>query len=668
MEEKNVKEEIKKNISFLKNLKFPKRRWIILGLILLIVAFLLLDYLRFQINPNPVVGQVINTKNEPVEGAIITSGNYASESRADGLFRIKAKKSDTLSISAIGYETQTIKAEAQKATLTPLKPGNIRLVVVDPQNKEISDALVYRLDPNTSVPVDIKLSDNRGSVLFLNIPSGQAAFVILHPDYGVGWVETALDPGGYSRPVVRLQKVELEKKSAFRLINQAFAQGLSQPAPSPRLDLSQGKIVYEIKDVQKIGENSYEITDKSITVLTINDNSFDWKEYTQKIQILERERAALEQKGFDYDEAKNLQKFLGEQGLSNNLQAIRITPQWKDASNTYVEYGAKTLHYNPQTQKVDFESSIQPNEVYVSKTNVFRVEIKNPNPMDTMTVLQRRHYANRQIQLMNPNNYYATSLAEIPKAEEYVKNTGGIVIFDDPRRTVCCRGKEVDSRSAGDILSESGSNNTPPSPITIRDINNDKTSFTFNPVTFDFGPDLTAFQKIKKNNPRLEFTDKDGSKVSIIDVPPPHPDDAPTDFIAGGFFENSSEARDAFKTGSPKYQENWNNYLYMKANNSQISGGDRAAIDLYRDLRRNIGWDTGFRLNPASYNTEELSREIDSSTSDSEASPDELNQEGTEETTEPIPTEEPITQAPLPTSGQSSSSSCPPGAQYTCSR
>lgn len=646
-----------------KKFKIPRLRWIVLGIILIVVAVLVVDYMQVILRPPQLMGQVLDSDGLPVEGATIFTDGKVALSGPEGVFRIQARVSDKLTVSAFGYEQQNVSGKNQQIKLASLQPANVRVLVVDTNNKELEKALVVRLDPNTSIPMDEKLTDNLGSAMFLDIPSGQASFVVVHPDYGIGWLKTAVEPGEYIRPVVALGKIEGEKSTSFEnknsgsIVKRAYAQSEKPTLGYHDIDERNQQNYFQFQSVRPVAgfENMYEVTNETWTLVAVSYDFIKLRQYMHELETLQNAKASGNQE-LERMTAVNMNKYLIQQGISSPVSTIVIRPVFNDTSVDYENgytYDFDPVSGAPRKYTAD--------AVILKQANSYFVEVKSPSSADVSAYLQTQHAIHQRAQGIDPVT--ATNWSQISGKNNFSPGTDNAISLDPPHMTVCCKGKNTYSGESGNIPAEASSNNTPPSPINVADVQNNKISYTYNAALYEFGADLTVGQEFKAENPNLEFTDKSGKTKSMFDLPTPHPADAPADFILDAF-AGAGNAASEFYANPDAYNQKWADYLYAKTYNTTNVEG-KTISELYNELADSIGFNSNVHANPSSYDDMfDSAPEVDiPPTSDNE------NDER-EETTEDIPPEEEITVTPeTPTKQPSSGSSdCPPGAQFTCSR
>src|SRR3989344_3479049 len=195
---------VRKDVSFITKLRAIKKKWLFIGggvLLLLLVGIITNIFSKTssdnvlpsepQEGESIVAGTVSDEQGNPVDGARVVGKNHMVATAPDGTFVIPAKTDENLTASAFGYESTTASASNPDVQLTVLAGGTVRISVIDKDRNPLEDSLVVRLDPNTGAPVSEAITDQYGSAFFADIPSGQAAFIVLRPGYGVGWAELA---------------------------------------------------------------------------------------------------------------------------------------------------------------------------------------------------------------------------------------------------------------------------------------------------------------------------------------------------------------------------------------------------------------------------------------------------------------------------------------------
>lgn len=561
-----------------KNPVFKRLAFILIPLsVLLLAVYLVADYIKNDVlKPDITYGSVLHENGDPFDGAFVSANGKLTATAPDGKFQIAAQKTDTLTVSAFGYEPTTILASEIVATLTPLPLASARVVVVDPENHELENALVVRLDPNSSAPLEERVTDSDGSALFLDILSGQVMLVVLHPDYGIGWVETALNPKGFARPIVQLQPVAGEEVSILKpsFIKPALAQGTRTPqASGPNAVQSRFDLVYELGDAYQTGDNTFEVALQVRTTVAASYNQDKLREYISQRRQLEQESKA--ERGadygyFTYDDHTRIQQQLIEKGYISPVTTFKIIPKSTktdfeiDTAFQY-EYDYDTGKSHPIGTTVD--------EI---RQNLYEVHILGmDNAAEVMGFIDKLH-----AQAPNGQMRSLTGWSQFPAARDFIKQNGGKIKMELDFSNNCCSITNF----------EISSNNTKPNPITIQDIRNPEISYTFKPYISspfgqfggEVGQDTTQLQQFKSDNPRLEFTATDGRRVSLLDIPVPDPDYAPADFMLG-FFDNPGDAGNQFSSHNSLYNERWQQYLGMNLHNWLLES-ETVATSMYDEI------------------------------------------------------------------------------------
>ncbi|MCR4263148.1 MAG: carboxypeptidase-like regulatory domain-containing protein [Candidatus Roizmanbacteria bacterium] len=487
-----------------------------------------------------IQGKVMDQNGEPIDGAIITGSDTTAMTFPDGTFTIPSTTNDTFAVSAFGYETTHVSASEPSVTLSALAPGTVRLVVIGPENQELRDTLVYRLNANTFVPVSIGLTDQSGEIVFQNIPSGQAAFAVLHPDYGFGWLVTSLDPGEAIRPVIRFMPVTEERESARtdpKFINTAYAQ-----APTNSAFSVSGKIGYRIATDEKLDDNTYSVVQQSETILAIGTDKDHLQRYIELIKGINTDNKSI----FNYDYAGEAMQKIYEvrekEGIQSPITIIRISQSPSDEMKYQIDYGWKQ----------------DGQETYVARKidqRNYLVEIKRPTTEEAMSFLQARYAQNEAIRATLVS-WSQVSGPDLASAE--------ILSIDPTHRSVCCYRPEVQGESTEGISIEASSNETPPSNITLTKPDNtaEYLKYSHKEINEMFGrPNLvTVANSILEENPTLTFVDETGNEFSFLDVTAPNPNDAPPAFLLD-FFENRSKAVSNYLDDKVSYQRKWKQFM-----------------------------------------------------------------------------------------------------------
>lgn len=599
------KASINKLLMFIRQIKewfkskplFQKVLIIFAGISCLLVLYIISVLVRYGdvSDKTAVQGKVVDQNNQPIDGAVVASPNSIAVSIPDGKFEIQAKLSDTLTVSAYGYESIHVSASESSVVLSRLLPGTARLIIVNKDNKEVEDALVYRLDANTFAPVGIVLSDSSGSALFRNIPSGQVAFVVIHPDYGIGWVETKLSSGAYVRPIVRLEEYKAEKKTSgawFQLVKKAYAQ---TPTDDYKMKIeNQGKadlqkkysgrdapdydlrydLLYNMADTTKISDQAYRIDGETKTVVALG---YDVDALRAEIEKVKTYPA----RGF-YLDSEVQDRIRNIPVISSAIKTYRIT-QGPQSSVYKIEYGWDSTT-GETTQAVHLI-------VETTKQATF-VEIEKQTPVEHMAFLQQQH----AVSVQDGQPMTVTSWSQADAAQlEGVKEVG----LNQPSVKVCCGNEDVGVKDRGNNVfsSEVSSNDDPPSSLKITNSGN-KTAYlnyshrAVNEMTG--GPNLeNVAHGILEQNPTLSFVDKtSGSSFSFLEIPPPNPNDAPPAFLLD-FFASPSDARSTY-LDTPTYQMKWKQFM-ASIGSEVFQKEGRTPYQVYWDLKKDIGTSQAWR-------------------------------------------------------------------------
>lgn len=540
--------DISKIAWFQKLSKLQKRIIVILGIGLFLLV--IVPSGRKQLNKTTVVpsgaetaitGKVLDQNGKLINGAVVASSKGIIASALDGTYKIQTSALDTLTVSAFGYKTTQVSVSQPDVTLSALTPGSVRVIVVSPENKEVKDALVYRLNANTFVPMAIGLTDKLGEAVFQNVPGPQAVFVVLHPDYSFAWIETSLDPGSSIRSVVRLAKLKGEKKSAdagFGLVKKAYAQ-----APTSTSFQVVNQLAIEFATTEKLDDKTYNIASDSDTLLAVG---------TDKVQ-LQKYIDALKADGFGNrppmdisgEAGKRLDEIIKKEGSPLTVFTIR---EGSDKTEYAVEYG------------VTHDNNGQKNyNVWKTENRNIVVQISRQNPDQSVAVLRAQHAVSADSkQAVTVTSWAAAEAAELAGVKQ--------VTFNQPLVTVCCRRPDDDSRGGKETVPlEASSDNSPPSDLKLTNVKNDAEylHLSFKKVGEVMGDPYfkTTASQILEKNPTLTFTDlKNGNKFSFLDIVPPNPNDAPPTFVLD-FFDSPSQARSAFANDPASYRSAWKQYM-----------------------------------------------------------------------------------------------------------
>lgn len=422
---------------------------------------------------NSIAGSVVDQNGKPIDGAVIAGLKNMVVSASDGTYKIQTNSSDTLTASAFGYETTHFSASQPVVTLSALTPGSVRVVVVSPDNKEVKDALIYRLNANTFVPSAIGITNTEGEVVFQNVPSGQTAFVVLHPDYSFAWLETSLDPGSSIRPVVRLAKLGGEKKSAnvgFELINKAYAQSPTE------VDFKfKDKLMLEEATSEKIDDKTYNILEESETILAVGTDRKKLQNFIDdvKFAIHPYEFESKPPVGIYGEAGQRLDEIIKKEG--SPLTVIRTKEGPYDVQFT-VEDGS-----TGKGQEGNYFMA------WKSEQRNIIVQIDKRIPDQSVAVLRAQHAVTPDNkQPVTVTSWTAADAAELAGAKQ--------VIFNQPRVTVCCNRPNADTGAGGAALPlEVSSDNSPPTDLKLTNTSNDEEYFH------------TSFKKSRRGNGRSLF-------------------------------------------------------------------------------------------------------------------------------------------------------------------
>ncbi len=562
----------------------PKLRKLVLvltGICLLLALYIVSVLVRYSDtsissigNKANISGNVTDQSGKPIEGAVVVNSNNVAVAGSDGIYKIQANISDTLTVSAYGYESIHVLASQPTVALFALPLGTVRLAVVGPENQKLKSALVYRLNANSFIPVAIGLTNQLGEILFENIPSGQAAFVILHPDYGFGWLQTSLNPGEAIRPVVRLIPVQAEKKSAsagFKLIKPVYGQSPINPAFEKKT-----KLALEFARVEKLSDDTYNIAQETQTILAYGTDRETLLKY---IKILEN----------DYDFNRIPNNLIGEgEKKFNEIVSRELSP----LSIVRVKEGPYQTHY---TVEQGSNSNGQETKIACKTENRnIIIEVGSWIPKQGVAVLQAQHAVNTE----NNRSVVVTNWSKASAAE-----LGGIetVRINLPQAPIICCGQSDGPSGTGSrnpLPAEVSSNEIPPSDLALNS-SGDKTHYLYyshRDINEMMGkPNLeTIAAGILEQNPKLSFVDKTtGSSFSFLEIPPPNPNDAPPAFLLD-FFENASDARSDFLNRSISYQSKWKQFMATIGSDVFQKEG-RTPYQVYWDLKKDIGTSQAWR-------------------------------------------------------------------------
>ncbi|MEK7543383.1 MAG: hypothetical protein AAB557_00780 [Patescibacteria group bacterium] len=643
-----------------KLLKNSKLKWFGLGLVLLIGIFLLVDYIRKDVLRPPVLfGSVLHENSDPFDGAIVSANGKLAMTRPDGKFQIQAKQTDTLTISAIGYSPTTILGKEIVATLTKLPTANARVMVVDGEYNVVEKALVIRLDPNTSAPVDERITNKEGSVTFSDILSGQAAFVVLHPDYGMAWIESAVESGGYTRPVIQLTPLQGDKIGKNGFFKTAYAKAEYPLQPESTGYELREELIYQFSDVSKIANEKLLVSLKTQTMVAVSFSRKTLADLINRRLEIERQFQSEGRGDYTYEEGNRIRQILLEQGYITPVTAIRIVPTFTDTSfemESAIRYG-----YDPKTGAPLYTAA----SVNKITQNQYEVEILGmDNASEVMGFIERM-----RAQTPGGGITSVTGWSQFPTTD-FIKQNGGRVSMEFNFSNNCCTLTNL----------EISSNTTQANQITVKDLRNKENSYTYKPSrgeTSALQPDVTDFEKFMQSNPRLEITNPYGQKVSLFDIETPVPNEAPPGFL-GDFFEDSNEARKMFMNGDPNYFKKWRDYLGMKVFDA-VRQGKSSPMDIRNEIIRKLGLPpryfeplgfptgSGSNYRTGSSITGDDGNSFDNPYSD-EAPATNTDSGSGDSSTGNEQTGSGASSNSGSTTGSSENTGCPEGATFTCSR
>lgn len=555
--------------------KRSKLKWLALGLVLLILLYFVAEYIQKVVLRPPVLfGSVLHENSDPFDGAIVSVNGKLAMTRPDGKFQIEAKKTDTLTISAVGYSSTTILGEEIVATLTKLPTGNVRVMAVDGEYKVVEKALVIRLDPNTSAPVDERVTDNDGIATFSDILSGQAAFVVLHPDYGMAWIETTVESGGSPRPVIQLTPLQGDEISNRSFIKAVYAQEESPLRANSTGYESRDEIIYQIDDAAKIADGKFEVSLRSRTMVAVSFSRQTLENYINRRFQLEQQYQSRGEGNYTIIEIDRIRQALIKEGYITPVTAIRIVPKFTDTSfeiDPAVQYG-----FDSQTGAPNYIAA----SVDEIRQNQYEITILGmDNTSEVMGFIER-------MRAQSPDGGLSsvTGWSQFPTTD-FIQQNGGKIKMEFDFSNNCCTVTNV----------EISSQNTQPNPITVKDLHNAQTSYTFRPSIAEkhgagylgLRRDQTEYEKFIQSNPKLEITNPSGRKVSLLDIEAPLPDEAPAAFL-GEFFGDSSEARKMFMNGDPNYVKKWQDFLGMQLYD-EIRKAETSSTDIRNEIIRKLG-------------------------------------------------------------------------------
>ena len=523
------------------------------------------DSSKLSVSDNTSIqGKVIDQNGKPIDGAVIAAQKNFAVTNPDGTFTIRTDTADTLTVSAYGYESTRVSSSQPSVTLSSLAPGSVRIAVVGPENQELSHALVYRLNANTLEPVAIALTDQSGEAVFKSIPSRQAAFVVLHPDYGFGWLEISLDPGGAVRPVVRLEEIRTEKKNANNFFSVVHAQESSSGNGE--------QLSFKLADVTNVGDGKYQINmiGESRTFFSLSYSRKELQEYIDRVSQVN----ASSQFNISDQMVRAVNELVGAEQQSPLIKTVRIT-QGPSDTNYAIMYGLVS------------------DVVVKTVKKTYEVEIEKPSGADVMGYIQQQYATTLQ-------NGHVVTVTSWSQAQAKDLASVEQVAFAQANTQVCCDQANANANSGGTkIPSEVSSHEAPPSNLTLTrpDSKTEYLNYSHRTVNEMMGkPNLeTVAAGILEQNPTLSFVDKtSGSSFSFLEIPPPNPYDAPPAFLLD-FFENTADAQSTYLNSSVTYQGKWKRFMASIGSDVFQKEG-RTPYQVYWDLKKDIGTSQAWRL------------------------------------------------------------------------
>lgn len=536
---------------------------VIVVLFLLGVVATLMQFSSSSSSLRVTTGTVVDEQGVPIDGAAIVGADDAIVTLPDGSFSIQADTRETLIVSASGYSSVHVPTDYGFPIQLIKQPNSsVRVAVIGPDNKPLSEALVIRLDANTSAPVGEGITDAGGEVLFEDIPSGRAMFVILYPGFGMGWVATAVAPEEYARVAVRLEPftdeavVAQARPKLPSLAQIVYAQG------DPR---AVGSVSFDESEVTKLSDTQFQIIGRVRTVVTAGYDRNSLNAYIEQ----QKRKGVSPGVGMNVSEA--VDELLGPERVKSPLVTTRVLKE-SDGNIFTITWGMGGKH-----------------NVVRERTQSVIVEVRPSTTMEVMGYLKQEYAINHAAESGAQNTVVATSWAEAGVAEL----AGRKVVLDvSSHRSVCCLApsavvvamaeKSGKAMESGDTVGSTASSISA-TPATLKTADNEREQFFFRSVRREYSPDENAISNLRKENPSLTFKDqKTGQEISLMNIPAPYPDDAPSEFVLD-YLGKGVSAPDMFFDNREKYNEKWRDYLYTTAH-TMIAKEGMSPVVFHDDL------------------------------------------------------------------------------------
>jgi len=550
-----------------------RKKWIGIGVIVVVLILAVWFWPGTGSSPgNLVVGAVADENAIAIDGAVVSNGVVAVATDLSGVFEIEAGTDEVLTISAHGFEPTVMSgAEASSTiTLTSTVPGIVHLTVLGSDRRSLDRALVVLLEPNTSTPIAQAVTDEIGAVTFANVPSGQTAMVVLHSEYDPGWVETSLEADGLARPVIQMTKTAGERTSElseapFRLIAPAHAQ--EERFHSDLVD--EDPPWQEIRvTIESLEHDRVLITQNTRTVIATNLAGEALGRYVDQY--------IADEYGSSQVEVPNRLTWSANYALTGEMGGPAALTTYRLIDSSSAEEGILITSHMGQrgvaSEKLEQQVQLKTNEQWI-------VEMKLPvhESAEPMMFMSRQQGVNPIDVDSEPITVTSWSAAEALANRGYSN-----IEFNQPLTSVCCRRPDGDTQVvAGDadaFPDQASSNSVGQSGL---EASGENGSLLFDPVE---PPQLLlteARDRLKTENPGLTGIDEvTGADFSLLDIPVPHPEHAPSDFrnnylTRGGY----DMGVNTYLTDPASYKAAWQDYLYE----TQAFLGDQSTLAETRD-------------------------------------------------------------------------------------
>lgn len=550
-----------------KKLDPKKKRLITIALIAVgiisALSYGFISYLREQTTQfvpptGEVTGVIVNETDEPIDGALIIAGETVVATAPDGTYALPVPDGTEITVTAHGYQEAYAYAGTTHIALSPEERSGARIIVGDHNEQVLPDALVVRLDPNTSEPIDDAVTNKSGAAVFNDILSGQATFIVLHPDYTAGWVETALPPGKTTQVAVRLTPAadtepKVSSQTRTPLLPIAHAQDLTDQVP-PSIGSAEFDIAY--RNDANLWDPNITITQNTRTLIEVTPYKEDLAKYIQKRKALPQTAGGL---NLNKEGQEILADIYNETAATAPLKVVRVT---QVTSN--ITYRVDAFW--------DTSGEVPVKKYAVSQlagTN-WRVAVQEPSNTEEQSLLITKQPAvtiNNQTLVADAASI--TSQARVPWIEATSTNgEGREYTFLRPTQTVCCRRPTDTTTNSPTTVS---SNTLPGSDLQATTASGTQTT-------------ITAAQQPELN------TEVVNTGAAIPDIPAPHPWEAPFGFQESWLQATMPEGSNSvnyYIEHHAQYEEAWQNYLRHRTTVNRAQGGsNNIANDIQQEINQ----------------------------------------------------------------------------------